>query len=218
VSRPTHERSLTQVPPVASAGESGDANRRPNASLSRDGLIVPHFSPERHSPPTEGSDDPQPVAPVPQPIGGVASGSGSLSTQNSMSQTPEQRAQATVNTRQALFKLLSLVTAPLGSMLSGHTPINMQLARTNAHRLHELSSMIPEVFLTDTRAFDAHTLTLDLVWTQFGDFDSKAGALTLAADELEGAIAAQDITATLTAIRRVETACSACHNYYRRNP
>jgi cytochrome c556 len=215
--RQTDQRSLTRAPPVASAGVSGDANRRPPTPRSRTGLIVPH-APQPQSLPAERSDDPQPAAPMPQPIGGVFSGSGAVSAQNSTSQTPEQRAQATVNTRQALFKLLSLVNAPLGSMLAGHTPIDMQLARTNAHRLHELSSMIPEVFRTDTRAFDVHTLTLDLVWTQFGDFNSKADALTLAADELEGAIAAQDTTAALAAIRRIETACSACHNSYRRKP
>jgi cytochrome c556 len=133
-------------------------------------------------------------------------------------QTPEQRAEAAVLTRQALFKLLSFATRPLNSMLQGRTPVDMQLARTSAYRLNELSSMIPEVFNTDTRAFDVKTLSLDLIWTQFGDFESKVAALTVATDELDAATAAQDKTATVEAIPRVEAACGTCHNSYRRNP
>ena len=214
---PTGATGPSTAPPAASADLSGDANRPHSASLSRNGFAVPH-SPGQQAQPSDRPDGRQPVTPVPQPVGEPSLGSVSVSAQNSTAQTREQRAQATVETRQALFRLLSLVTVPLASMQRGLTPVDLQVARTSAHRLSELSSMIPEVFLTDTRAFDVHTLTLDLVWTQSGDFDSKADALTLAAAELEGAIAAQDTTATFEAIRRVETACSACHNSYRRKP
>jgi cytochrome c556 len=214
---PTGASGLATAPRADSADISADANRPHSAAPSPNGFAVAHSAGQQVQP-SDRPDGRQPVTAGPQPVGEPFLGLVSVSTQNSLAQTREQRAQATVETRQALFRLLSLVTVPLASMQRGLTPVDLQVARTSAHRLSELSSMIPEVFLTDTRGFDVHTLTLDLVWTQSGDFDSKADALTLAAAELEGAIAAQDTTATLEAIRRIQTACSACHNSYRRKP
>jgi cytochrome c556 len=126
---------------------------------------------------------------------------------------PESAAQ----TRQALFRLLSLVSEPLRSMREGHSPVDLQVARISAYRLNGLSAMIPEVFEKDTRAFDVKTTALDAIWTQPGDFVSRVDALTLAASELDRAIAAKDQTAILEAIDRVETACTTCHNSYRKN-
>lgn len=197
---PTGATGRATAPPAASAGTSGDANRPHSASLSRNGFAVPH-APGQQPQPSDRPDGRRSVTAVPQPVDEPSLGSASVGAQNPLAQTREQRAQATVETRQALFRLLSLVTVPLASMQRGLAPVDLQVARTNAHRLSELSSMIPEVFST-----------------QSGDFDSKADALILAAAELEGAIAAQDMSATREAIGRIETACSDCHIVYRWKP
>jgi cytochrome c556 len=100
-------------------------------------------------------------------------------------------------------------------MLQRRLPLDAGVLRTSATRLQTLSSLIPEVFSKDTRAFAVNTRALESIWTTFPQFVSKADDLTLAADELAAAAAADDEVAALRAIGRIEAACNACHDVYR---
>ncbi len=127
------------------------------------------------------------------------------------------QANAALETRRALFRVLSVVMRPLDSMRVGNAPLDLQVAKLSAYRLNRLSSMIPEVFGKDTRAFELNTRARDLIWMQGEDFASRAEALMLAADALERAIDSQDETAAVRAIGTIEAACTTCHNSYRKN-
>jgi cytochrome c556 len=167
--------------------------------------------------PAERPQSPQSVIPAAQPIDEAFVGSRVVVASSSTS-TPQLRGvEAAVLTRRGLFKVMSLVFAPLGSMRQGRTPVDMRIARINAYRLNRLSSMIPEVFQYDTSASDADTRALNIIWSQGEDFRSKAEALTLAADALDMAGATGDADTTLMAIGRIGKACEECHLVYRTN-
>ena len=212
----TPESGPSAVPRAASTPAPTGVDRPRGAPVSRS-AAAQSVSTGQRSLPAEQPQSPQAVIPDAQAVGGASAGSSFVVAQN-LTQTPQQRAEAAVSTRQGLFRVLSLVTGPLGSMLEGRTPVDMRSARISAYRLNKLSSMIPEVFRADTSAFEVKTLALNNIWSQGQDFGSKVEALTLAADELDMAIATGDEDATLKAIGRVQRACNGCHLVYRRQP
>jgi cytochrome c556 len=133
-------------------------------------------------------------------------------------QTPEQKAEAAVLTRQGLFKVQSAAFGPVGGMLRGG-PFDAAVATKAAQRVQVTASMIPELFATDT-----HTLTTvktrarEGIWTNKSDFDSKANDLVKAAADLEAAAKTGDKDKTLAAARAVGKGCSGCHDQFRDNP
>jgi cytochrome c556 len=160
--------------------------------------------------PASGTPDAAPIADTPvRPNFVISSGSSPL--------TPQVRAQAAVDTRRALFRLLAVVIEPLSSTRAGRIPVDVQTLRNSTHRLQVLAAMIPDVFSTDTRTFDISTGAQDLIWTQPAGFAAKTDALTAALDMLAQGLAGADEDGTRKAIHQVELACNACHDVYRRN-
>jgi cytochrome c556 len=131
--------------------------------------------------------------------------------------TPEQQAQRAVELRQSVFKLQNWNMEPLAGMLRGTVPFDAALIETNATNISNLSKMISPVFGEDTTAFDVETLALDRIWGSMAEFNTKAVALTTAADALVAAAGAGDDAATRAAIGRVGQACGSCHDDFRAN-
>jgi cytochrome c556 len=134
----------------------------------------------------------------------------------SLLQPPEMQAAVAVSLRQGLFLNLGFVTQPLSSMLQHGAPLDFGVIRTSATRLQTLSSLIPEVVRQDTRPFVLNTRARDSIWAVPKEFESKADELISAADSLATAAATDDDVAALSAIGRIEAACNACHDGYRR--
>jgi cytochrome c556 len=130
--------------------------------------------------------------------------------------TPAVQAKRAVETRQALFRILSLITQPLDLMVQGRSPVELNLARISAIRLQRLAPMIPEVMHQDTRAISLDTRALENIWNEPADFQSKTEELTLAANALDHASETGDEAATLKAIVRIDMTCTACHDVYRK--
>lgn len=209
----------TATPPAAVSGASGQ-NEGPRALPPPRRAELPANSLRQQSLPAQAPADTAPESPEAPAIAETSGRSNSVIATNSVSpgpQTPQQRAAAAVETRKGLFRILGWVTARLASMRVREGPLDMQVARINADRLTELSSLIPEVFAANTQGFELNTRALDRIWAQPDDFESSQAALTLAVTELDRAIADHDVTATNAAIGRVGMACTACHNGYRRN-
>lgn len=132
--------------------------------------------------------------------------------------TPEQKAQATVLTRQGLFKVQSFAFGPVGGMLRG-APFDAAAATKAAQRVQVTAAMIPEVFKDDTHTFSTiKTRAREGIWTNKSDFDSKANDLVKAAADLEAAAKSGDKDKTLAAARAVGKGCSGCHDQFRDNP
>jgi cytochrome c556 len=128
--------------------------------------------------------------------------------------TPEQQAQASVLTRQGLFKVQGFVFGPVGGMLRG-APFDAAVAQKAAVRLQVTGGLIPDLFAKDTHTFTIPTKAREGIWTNKSDFDAKAGDLVKAAADLEAAAKSGDEAATKKAAAGVGKACGACHDQFR---
>ena len=134
--------------------------------------------------------------------------------QGAPAQTPEQKAQAAVLTRQGLFKLQGFVFGPVGGMLRG-APVDAKVAEKAGARLQILGGMIPELFATDTHTFTVTTKAREGIWTNKSDFDGKANDLVKAAADLEAAGKSGDADAVKKAAGAVGKTCGGCHDAFR---
>jgi cytochrome c556 len=135
--------------------------------------------------------------------------------QGAPAMTPEQKAAATVQTRQAVFKLQSFVFGPVGGMLRG-APVDAAVATKAGARLQVLAGLIPEVFVTDTHAMAGLTTKArEGIWTNKSDFDAKANDLVKAAADLEAAGKSGDEAGIKKAAAAVGKTCGACHDQFR---
>jgi cytochrome c556 len=121
-----------------------------------------------------------------------------------------------IETRQAVFKLISHQNGPIGAMFRPNGTFDAAVAARNAERIKVLAGMIPELFARDTRAFkDAPTRSLEGIWTSQADFKAKADALATAADGVLVAAKSGDKDATQKANAEIGKACGACHDAFR---
>src|SRR5580658_4743084 len=134
--------------------------------------------------------------------------------QGAPAQTPEQKAQAAVLTRQGLFKVQAFVFGPVGGMLRG-APFDAAVVQKAAARIQITGGLIPELFVTDTHTFTVTTKAREGIWTNKSDFDAKANDLVKAAADLEAAAKSGDEGATKKAAGAVGKACGACHDQFR---
>ncbi len=128
--------------------------------------------------------------------------------------TPEQKAQAAVDTRQGVFKLVYHYFGPIAGMARGMIPFNAEVVETNATKISQLATMIDDTFKSDTRAFDIETDALDGIWEDDADFAAKAQNLAAKAAALAAAAQAGE-EAFPGAFRATGGACKGCHDDYR---
>lgn len=126
----------------------------------------------------------------------------------------DDRMTGAVETRQGLFMVIRSYFGPMVAMARGDAPYDAEKMAEHAHKVRELSTMIPYVFQIDTRGADVGTDALPGIWTSMDDFRSKAAALTDAARALEAATA-DGKAAALAAFRKTGGACKGCHDEYR---
>jgi cytochrome c556 len=130
--------------------------------------------------------------------------------------TPEQQAEQAILTRQGLLKVTGFYMAPLGGMLKNKIPFDAAKAGDSATHIAQLGSMIPDVFVFDTRKVTSvKTKAQDGIWTNSADFKSKADDLVKAANALADAAKSGDKGTTLKAAAAVGKACGACHDNFR---
>jgi len=147
----------------------------------------------------------------------LAGASTTVLAQDAAPPTPEKLAQQATELRQGLLKLVSWSFGPVGDMLKNKTPFDAAVVQKSAGRIHELATMLPDAFQTDTRKFQVKTRAKENIWTNLADFSSKADDLQKAAAALGDAAKGGDKAATMLAARSVGKACSGCHDNYREN-
>ena len=146
----------------------------------------------------------------------LASTSALLAQEGGGPPTPEQQAEQAVLTRQGVLKVTGFYMDPLGGMLKSKIPFDAVKAGNSATHIAQLGSMIPDVFVFDTRQATAvKTKAKDDIWTNTADFKAKADDLVKAANALAETAKAGDQGATLKAAAAVGKACGACHDKYR---
>jgi cytochrome c556 len=140
----------------------------------------------------------------------------SVSAQQNDEPTPEERAIAAAETRQAVFKLLRYNMDAINGMARGEVEFDPELAERNARRVADLAPMIPELFAAnDTRAFDVRTAAEPHIWDRFDEFSNLAGELEAAATEFASVAATGDRAQLLGGIRAFGATCGNCHRPFR---
>src|SRR5215469_14676568 len=131
-------------------------------------------------------------------------------------QSPEQQAQAAVDTRQGLQKVMGAQMAPLGDMLKNKKPYDAAEIAKRAQNIANLASMQPDIFSTDTRKFTLKTKAREGIWTNKSDFDAKSNDLQKAAtDAATAAKGGADQAALKKALFGIGHGCSGCHDNFR---
>lgn len=140
----------------------------------------------------------------------------SVAAQQNDEPTPEERAIAATETRQAVFKLLRYNMDAINGMARGEVEFDPALAERNARRVAELAPMIPELFAAnDTRDFDVRTAAEPHIWDRFEEFSGLAADLESAAHEFASVAATGDRAQLLGAIRPFGATCGNCHRPFR---
>jgi len=131
--------------------------------------------------------------------------------------TPQELAQAAVEVRQSVFKLLDAHMKPIAAMARGRQPFDAALAQKNSERIAQLAAMIPDVFATDTRGYEVKTIALDKIWDNMDDFKQHAQALIEKAMAFNKAAQSGDMMTTMKELRPLGSACGNCHDNYRKD-
>ncbi len=128
--------------------------------------------------------------------------------------SPEEQAQAAIETRQAVFKLLAFNMGPLQGMARGGD-FDQAVAVQALERIQMMAPMIPELFANNTTQYDFETRALDSIWGDMGGFSNAANDLTMGAAAAIDIINSQGADGVRAAIQQVGPTCGACHDAYR---
>lgn len=130
-------------------------------------------------------------------------------------QMSEKQAASAVEFRQSIFQLVKSNIGPLGAMAKGKAPIDEAVIAKNAKRMEQLSLMISDYFVADTRGSGVKTHALDAVWENSADFKQKTDNFTQATQALQAIIANKDTANYRKGIGAVGATCKACHDDYK---
>lgn len=130
-------------------------------------------------------------------------------------QMSEEEAQTARELRLSVFELMSYNMRPIAGMARRTVPFDAVLAERNARRVIELSKMITEVFIPDTRGVMIYSRAKDFIWDNVDTFTEHANDLTRAATALAEAAATGEQSALRAAMRQTGPACGACHDLFR---
>jgi len=127
----------------------------------------------------------------------------------------QKQADTVVKFRQSLLQLVRSNMGSLGAMAKGNIPFDTDVMQKNGMRIEQLSLMMPDYFMTDTRGFETKTEAKPEIWDNNEDFAEKMQALTDAAKGLQMAAASGDESSYGKAIGAVGAACKSCHDKYK---
>ncbi len=137
-----------------------------------------------------------------------------LTTSTGFAASAEERAQAAVDTRQGLLKVVVAYFGPIVGMAREQIPYDAALVKTNAEKIAQLAPMIPDMFRMNTTAHDLETEALEEIWDNQEDFADKAATVAERAAALAAATA-DGQGAAMQAFAAVGSACKNCHDNYR---
>lgn len=127
----------------------------------------------------------------------------------------DKQAKNAVEFRKSIFQLVKSNVGPFGAMVKRQMPIDEALIEKNATRLHQLSLMLPDYFVADTRNNDVQTSALDKIWDNQGDFNYKAQNMTTKSKELLDAVQNKQSDEYVGKMRAIFGTCKACHDDYK---
>jgi cytochrome c556 len=137
-----------------------------------------------------------------------------FSTMPAFAASADERAQAAIDTRQGLLKVVVSYFGPIVGMAREQIPYDADVVKNNAEKVALLLPMIPDVFRNDTREFALETEALDDIWENMDDFTAKSKTATERALALAAATA-DGQEAAMKAFGALGAGCKGCHDNYR---
>lgn len=136
-----------------------------------------------------------------------------INSHSALGASADERAQASIDTRQGLFKVVVSYFGPIVGMAREQIPYDAEVVKNNAAKIATLLPMAPDLFRHDTSAFDIDTEALEGIWDDLEDFNAKATTATEKAQALSAA--AEDQGAAMKAFGELGASCKGCHDQYR---
>jgi cytochrome c556 len=116
--------------------------------------------------------------------------------------------------RRGVMQALQWKQGKLNAMANGEIPVDNAAFAKYARDVAALGGMLPEGFIPNSAV--EGSAALPDVWTNFSDFTQKAADLTMAAQALADAAAANGFEGAKGQVASVRQTCGACHRPYRR--
>lgn len=126
-----------------------------------------------------------------------------------------KQALGAVKYRQSLLQLVRSNVGALGGMAKGAIPMDAKKIEKNAMRIEQLSLMMADYFVMDTREFNLPTDALNDIWVTHDDFKSRIEKLTAAAASLKTTAQQGDESQFKPAIGALLKSCKGCHDKYK---
>jgi cytochrome c556 len=126
----------------------------------------------------------------------------------------EQASQA-AETRQSVMTVIRWNVVPMAGMVKEQIPYDSARFRLHAGRVGYMATMIVDAYRANTSEYPLETEALDVIWTEFDEFERLAVALQEQADALNNVAMGDDFAATKAAFLDVGQACKNCHDKFR---
>jgi cytochrome c556 len=126
----------------------------------------------------------------------------------------EQASQA-AETRQSVMTVIRWNIVPMAGMVKEQIPYDPTRFRLHAGRVAFMATMIADAYRANTSEYPLETEALDVIWTEFDEFERLAVALQEQADTLNNVAMGDDFAATQAAFLDVGQACKNCHDKFR---
>ena len=133
----------------------------------------------------------------------------------SLAKSNEEKAQAVIDTRQGLLKVVGLYMHPMVGMVKGKIEYDATVVEKNAEKIAQLAFMLPDVFAADVRTSGLSSGSLDAAWEDRKDFIEKSRILSLRAQALSES-AKESKTMPMKKFGAMGKACKNCHRSYRK--
>ena len=134
---------------------------------------------------------------------------------SALAKSNEERAQAVIDTRQGLLKVVGFYMQPMVGMVKGKIKYDAIVVEKNASKIAELAAMLPDVFAPDVRTSGLLSDSLDGAWEDRADFVEKARNLAIRAQVLSDS-AKGSKTMPMNKFGDMGKACKNCHRTYRK--
>ena len=128
----------------------------------------------------------------------------------------EAEAAKAIEARQAIFKEIKDLNAPISEMLRRQRPVDPAVVATNSAKIQALIEKVPAAFLIDTRQFKGtKTAALDGIWNSMADFKTKNDAMVTALAAAVAAGKSGNAAETQKAMAGLGRGCGGCHDAYK---
>lgn len=118
-----------------------------------------------------------------------------------------------IDSRIQLFKAMKTMLSTIDDAVSEG---KLDTVATESRKLATFAATLPDLFPADSSSGHGRsTKASDSIWSHFPDFEVKANALLVAAEDLAVAAESGDSDATRTKLDTTRSTCKACHRSYK---